>query len=124
MSRFGRFCLFVLTSLLCSDHYTPQGINSVSGLRFENVTRPNIVGIRNCGPIDCPQDGVVVTHSSRIYSVWDFDGTLAYALTGSNNGPAIVGSNQAWWKGGDDCAKVSDAGCCVSLRLSNASVGS
>jgi hypothetical protein len=57
-----------------SDHYTPQGINAVRGLRFQNVSRANVVAVQNCGAPDCAPS--TVTHSARIYSVWDFEVSL------------------------------------------------
>ncbi len=35
-----------------TDQFLPQGINSVQGLLFDNVTTSSIVAIRQCGP-DC-----------------------------------------------------------------------
>lgn len=86
-----------------SDHYTPQGINAVKGLTFTNVTRANVVGIDHCGPTDCPGT-TAVTMSSRIYAVWDTDGT--FTLQSGN--ARILGSNLAWWNVDSTCTKDID----------------
>jgi hypothetical protein len=65
-----------------SDKYTPQGINSVRNLRFDNTV--DRVCLWNCGPsctynswIPNPNPyGSHVTMSSKMDSIWDFDGSL------------------------------------------------
>ncbi len=84
-----------------SDHYTPQGINSVYQLRFEDVSFNGIVGILNCGPL-C--GGGHVTMSSKIYSVWDWDGSLTQ--TGQ---PMLLGSTQNWWNNNDPSCTFNSA---------------
>ena len=86
-----------------SDQFIPQGINSVKGLTFQNTPRKNILAIKNCGEIDCPGT-THETMSAKIYSLWDFDGSLAL----KPGIPHIFGSTRAWWKVGTDCVKDSD----------------
>jgi hypothetical protein len=76
------FCYF--PSLVFS-----QGINSVRGIKYENVDATARLGIANCGAA-C--GGGHVTMSSRIYSVFDFDGTMS-----RSSGPSILGSHETWW---------------------------
>ena len=83
-----------------SDQFTPQGINSVKGLKFENTPRANILGIKNCGSQDCPESSHE-TMSAKIYGLWDWDGSLAQK-TGV---PQIFGSTRQWWNSGPDCIK-------------------
>jgi hypothetical protein len=80
-----------------SDHYTPQGINSVIKLKFENVDERAIVCIKNCGTM-CDATTSKSSMSSRMYSVWDWDGSLS-----RTNVPTILGSNIAWWNVDDSC---------------------
>lgn len=55
------------------------------------------VCIDNCGA-DCGTEHT--TMSSKIYSVWDFDGSL----TGTGQ-PSILGSNSDWWNLFDGCSQ-------------------
>jgi hypothetical protein len=73
-----------------SDHYLPQGINAVLGLRFEDTPVTSILGIQNCG-VDCGTP-LHTTQSSRIYSVWDFDGSMS-----RRGRPTIIGSHGQWY---------------------------
>jgi hypothetical protein len=52
-----------------SDHYHPQGINSVKNIRFEGVPDVSVLGIQNCGAA-CGT--TKITESAKIYSVWDW----------------------------------------------------
>ena len=85
-----------------SDQFTPQGINSVKGLKFENTPKANILGIKNCGPEDCP-GAKHETMSAKIYGLWDWDGSLAQ----KPGVPHIFGSTRQWWNVGSDCVKDS-----------------
>lgn len=78
-----------------SDHYLPQGINSVRGLKFQNVDLQARVCIQHCG---APCGTSYTTMSSRIYTIWDMDGSL----TGTSQ-PMILGSNNNWWHVDDGC---------------------
>jgi len=80
-----------------SDHYTPQGINSVINLRFQDVDPNAVVCIQNCG-VMCEPTNSVSTMSSRMYSVWDWDGSLS-----GRGVPTIMGSNLDWWNWDDSC---------------------
>ena len=80
-----------------SDHYTPQGINSVVKLRFEDVDPKAVVCIQNCGRM-CDPTTNVSTMSSRMYSVWDVDGSLS-----GRGVPTILGSNLDWWNWDESC---------------------
>ena len=82
-----------------SDHYTPQGINGVIGLKFQNIPDTAVVCIHNCGP-DCGT--AVSTFSSRMYAVWDFDGSLSRLGV-----PTILGSNNDWWNVDSTCSRNS-----------------
>ena len=66
------------------------------GIKFELVDPSIQVGIRNCGS-DC--NTTSSTMSSRIYSLWDYDGSL----TRRAGTPSLLGSNHPWWRVGDDC---------------------
>lgn len=80
-----------------SDHFLPQGLNSVQKLKFENVDPSAVLCINNCGS-DCgtPRPSM----SSQINSVWDFDGSI------SGTGiPSIVGTNSDWWNVDNTCVK-------------------
>eukprot|EP01038_Epipyxis_sp_PR26KG_P008105 gene8105-10977_t len=81
-----------------SDHYTPQGINSVGGLKFQNVDSKAIVCIDHCS--ECPT--TQSTMSSRIYTIWDWDGSLS-----GKGVPTIMGSNIDWWNIDNSCSKNS-----------------
>jgi hypothetical protein len=62
-SPFGDYAIRMMDH---SDHFTPQGINSVDRIRFEDVPDNTIFGISNCGPA-CGTSRA--TMSSKIYSV-------------------------------------------------------
>jgi hypothetical protein len=47
-----RACRLTRIARRRTDQFLPQGINSVQGLFFDNVTTSSIVAIRQCGP-DC-----------------------------------------------------------------------
>jgi hypothetical protein len=79
-----------------SDHYTPQGINSVIGLSFQNVTPDAVVCIQNCGPLCSTTSS---TMSSRMYAVWDWDGSMS-----GKGVPTILGSNSNWWNVDNSCS--------------------
>lgn len=100
-----------------SDQFTPQGINAVRGVRFEN-TPPNArLGINNCGP-DCGTKNS--TMSSRIYSVWDFDGSMS-----GRGVPTILGGHESWWNNSPEqnCAYLPERKVYVCDWLQRATIG-
>jgi hypothetical protein len=71
-----------------SDHFLPEGLNSVRGLRFENMPRSFYVGMEHCSP-ECTTTGQIQTQderiSSMVYSIWDVDGNYQSCSGASNN---------------------------------------
>lgn len=80
-----------------SDHYLPQGINAVKGLKWMDVDNAATLCLQNCGA-DCATSRASM--SSKIQSVWDYDGSLSQ--TGI---PTIIGTNSDWWNVDSSCSK-------------------
>lgn len=94
-----------------SDQFLPQGINAVRGIKYENCDPAVLVALRRCGPQCGDADEFATTMSSKIYSIWDYDGSMvgSYpAASGKTGTPQILGSNRAWWNLGSQCAYNSD----------------
>lgn len=75
-----------------SDRYIPQGINAIRGLKFEDCDDSVRYKLQRTG-----LEGDVSSMSSRIYSVWDYDGSLSQ----TPGSAAILGSNKDFWKVSD-----------------------
>ncbi len=83
-----------------SDQFLPQGINTMSGIKFENSDPAVYLVIDRCGP-QCVNTTSSWTMSSRMESLWDFDGTVAGSAR-----PTIFGSNMNWWQADDTTCRL------------------
>jgi len=89
----------VFTGMYHSDQFTPQNINGVAGIALDNVDDALALSLYDCG--EACGDAATQTMSSKIYSFYDYDGSLA-----QRPGPAIIGTNVPWWNLGDDLCQL------------------
>jgi hypothetical protein len=83
----------VLTSLIHSDYFKPQGISATRALVFEDVDRSQYFGHKK-----------INTGSSRYTNFVDWDGSFG----GSSASPQILGSGIGWWKYSTECVYEND----------------
>ncbi|PRP78670.1 hypothetical protein PROFUN_13451 [Planoprotostelium fungivorum] len=76
-----------------SDTFKPEGMSTIRNITFENVDTDMILGVN-----------VQDTGSSRMFNLYDSDGSLAPLAGLQTNGqPAIIGSYVDWWKFNENC---------------------
>jgi hypothetical protein len=83
----------VITSLIHSDYFKPQGISATIDISFDNCDRSQFVGHKR-----------LETGAARYFNFVDWDGSFG----GTTGVPQIIGSGSGWWKYSSSCVYESD----------------
>eukprot|EP01112_Ceratiomyxa_fruticulosa_P020896 TRINITY_DN7244_c0_g2_i1.p1 TRINITY_DN7244_c0_g2~~TRINITY_DN7244_c0_g2_i1.p1 ORF type:complete len:1528 (+),score=332.39 TRINITY_DN7244_c0_g2_i1:272-4855(+) len=84
------------TMIVClhqSDVFKPEGMSASRNITFQNIDPSILIGV-----------GVEDSGSSRMFNLYDTDGTIApYGGLQTHGKPAIIGSYPTWWHFNDSC---------------------